>query len=64
MKAFFRTENGDILDLANVLLIIKDSDVYNVYLSHNLSISISEEDYIRINNYLANWSQSVYFKRL
>lgn len=64
MKAFFRTENGDIIDLANVLLIIKDSDVYNVYLSHNLSISISEEDYIRINNYLANWSQSVYFKRL
>ena len=64
MKAFFRTENGDIIDLANVLLIIKDLDVYNVYLSHNLSISISEEDYIRINNYLANWSQSVYFKRL
>lgn len=64
MKAFFRAENGDIIDLANVLLIIKDSNVYNVYLSHNLSTSISEEDYIRINNYLANWNHSVYFKRL
>ena len=64
-NAFYRTESGNIVDLCKICTIEKWNPVtYRIFLTHNVYIDISEEDYVRINNYLANWNNSVYFKKL
>ena len=62
MISFFRTEDGDILDLYKIITIERWGKCYRIFFTGNIYIDISVEDYARINNYIATWDKSVYFK--
>ena len=64
MSAFYRTVEGDIVDLDRMLLLQKWETSYRIFLPYDIYLDITYEDYVRINNYLARWSNSTYFKIL
>jgi len=64
MSAFYRTVEGDIVDLDRMLLLQKWETNYRIFLPDNIYLDITYEDYVRINNYLARWNNSTYFKIL
>lgn len=64
MSAFYRTVEGDIVDLDRMLLLQKWETNYRIFLPDDVYLDITYEDYVRINNYLARWNNSTYFKRL
>ena len=64
MSAFYRTVEGDIVDLDRMLLLQKWETSYRIFLPNDIYLDITYEDYVRINNYLARWSNSTYFKIL
>lgn len=64
MNAFYRTVEGDIVDLSKMLLLQKWETSYRIFLPEDIYMDITYEDYVRINNYLARWSNSTYFKIL
>lgn len=64
MSAFYRTVEGDIVDLDRMLLLQKWKTNYRIFLPDNIYLDITYEDYVRINNYLARWNNSTYFKIL
>ena len=64
MSAFYRTVEGDIVDLDRMLLLQKWETSYRIFLPDDIYLDITYEDYVRINNYLARWSSSTYFKIL
>lgn len=64
MNAFYRTVEGDIVDLDRMLLLQKWETSYRIFLPDNIYLDITYEDYVRINNYLARWNNSTYFKIL
>ena len=64
MSAFYRTVEGDIVDLDRMLLLQKWETSYRIFLPYDIYLDITYEDYVRINNYLARWSSSTYFKIL
>lgn len=64
MNAFYRTVEGDIVDLAKILLLQKWETNYRIFLPDEVYLDITYEDYVRINNYLARWTNSTYFKIL
>lgn len=64
MNAFYRTVEGDIVDLDRMLLLQKWETNYRIFLPDNIYLDITYEDYVRINNYLARWNNSTYFKIL
>ena len=64
MSAFYRTVEGDIVDLDKMLLLQKWETSYRIFLPNDVYLDITYEDYVRINNYLARWSNSTYFKIL
>ena len=64
MISFFRTENGNILDLYKIVTIERWDECYRIFFINDICLDISEEDYARINNYIATWDKSVYFKNV
>lgn len=64
MSAFYRTIEGDIVDLDKMLLLQKWETDYRIFLPDDVYLDITYEDYVRINNYLARWNNSTYFKIL
>jgi hypothetical protein len=64
MSAFYRTVEGDIVDLDKMLLLQKWETSYRIFLPNDIYMDITYEDYVRINNYLARWNNSTYFKIL
>ena len=64
MSAFYRTVEGDIVDLDRMLLLQKWETGYRIFLPDDVYLDITYEDYVRINNYIARWSSSTYFKIL
>lgn len=64
MSSFYRTVEGDIVDLDKMLLLQKWETDYRIFLPDGVYLDITQEDYIRINNYLARWNNSTYFKIL
>lgn len=64
MSAFYRTVEGDIVDLDKMLLLQKWETSYRIFLPDDVYLDITYEDYVRINNYLARWNNSTYFKIL
>lgn len=64
MSAFYRTVEGDIVDLDKMLLLQKWETDYRIFLPDDVYLDITYEDYVRINNYLARWNNSTYFKIL
>lgn len=64
MSAFYRTVEGDIVDLDRMLLLQKWETSYRIFLPDDVYLDITYEDYVRINNYLARWNNSTYFKIL
>lgn len=64
MSAFYRTVEGDIVDLDKMLLLQKWESDYRIFLPDDVYLDITYEDYVRINNYLARWNNSTYFKIL
>lgn len=61
---FYRTVEGDIVDLSKMLLLQKWETNYRIFLPYNIYLDITYEDYVRINNYIARWNNSTYFKIL
>ncbi len=64
MSAFYRTVEGDIVDLDRMLLLQKWETSYRIFLPDDIYLDVTYEDYVRINNYLARWTNSTYFKIL